>query len=343
MIKIIGQGIYKDSYLGSVLLLGNDRFGLFLVADINQVSKGFLLTEQYVYDAKFLPGGRIAYITRPEEVRDNRFQLTICAADGEVLQRLSISGSGLLLSPDGRYGCVSGPGAEVIDLDEARLLSQAQAVSADIDGQLLAALRGASLLYMRQALGQPVDEAGLSAYFVDDDRVGMAYSEMLARQSEAAADSAPVFYQALLDRQHSLIAVGGDVATCHLRLSAQVKGGAAYTEQVAWDLLKSDGQWRVAGLATFCQESGRAAFLQEAEQILREQGLWPEEGPRWRQVQYWQRDKVALAAWLDEAAWVKIDGEPGGLVLWLTKGEQGQWQLAQLWYNGGWVYPAPAP
>lgn len=347
VIKIIGQGGYKDSYLNRVLLMGNNQFGLFYIADINQVSKGFLLTEQYVYEAKFLKDGCIAYIIRPENMGSNRFQLNICDATGKLVKTMDISGSGFFLSADGRYGYISGTQQEIVDFETMTLLQQLERAATDIDQRLMETLRGASDLYCRLAFGEAVEETELERYFVDSDKLpGLAYSEMLMRLPEALPETeqrAALYYRAELDRDNSLIAVNGSTATCHLQLNGVDSQGQFINEAVSWDLILEDHRWYVAGMSIFGQEGDRQALLDTATAFLldhQESLAIAPEGLIWRQIQYWQRDKQGLAAWLSDGQWAKLDAEPGGLVIWLSRSEDGSWIVQQVWFNGGWVYPA---
>lgn len=341
VIKIIGRGSYKDSYRKSVLLSGEDRFGLYFVADINQVSKGFNLTDAYIYDAKFLANGQIAYVIRKDSVGVNAFELHICDKEGKVLQVLDVSGSSFYLSADGRYGFVSGPQAEIVDFEKLQSMAQNTIVSAGNDEDLLSALRGAVMVYAGMRLGHQANEADIERYFVDSDKAGgMAQAEIWARQPKSNQES-QVFYRAVLDREHSLISAEGDIATCHIELNGMSQQSGAFTEQLAWDVIKRNGHWQVFGLSTFTREQQRSTVLTAAEQFLQSGTFYlpiSVESIHWRQVQYWQKDKSGLAGWLSDGEWAKADGDMGGLIVWL-KQEGDTWQVKEVWYDGGWVYP----
>ncbi len=339
VIKIIGRGSYKDSYRKSVLLSGEDCFGLNYVADINQVSKGFNLTEAYVYDAKFIANGQIAYVVRKEGIAANAFELHICDKGGKLLQVLVISGSSFYLSADGRYGFVSGPQAETVDFETLQIIAKNTNVAAEGDEELLSALRGAVMVYAGMRLGHQANAADIERYFVDSDKAGgMAQAEIWARQPDDNQETA-IFYRAVLDREHSLISAEGDIATCHIQLNGMSQQSGAFAEQLAWDVIKRNGRWQVFGLSTFTREQQRGAVLTAAEQFLQSSELPIDvESIHWRQVQYWQKDKSGLAGWLSDGEWAKADGDSGGLIVWLKK-EGDAWQVREIWYDGGWVYP----
>lgn len=339
VIKIIGQGSYKDSYRKSVLMSGEDRFGLYYVADINQTSKGTVLTEEYVYDAKFLTDGRIGYIIRQEKAEGNQFLLCICDAAGKLIQTESVSGSGFYLSDDGQTVFISGAQQEIWDVGSLQLVQQSQ--GGYNDDELVTALRGAAMVYIQMRLGYPVEKDMVAQFFTDNDRVGgMALSEICAYPAKDEEDG-PIFYQAILDRVHSFISAEGDIATCHIALEGATPNGETISEQLSWDAVKISGRWQVAGLSTFTREQDKNEVLAVVEMFLQheaaELGI-DNHAIRWRQVQYWRQDKSGLASWLKEAEWAKVDGEPGGLIVWLKRVEN-DWQVQQIWYDGGWVYP----
>ena len=113
----------------------------------------------------------------------------------------------------------------------------------------------------------------------------------------------------------------------------------AFAEQLAWDVIKRNGRWQVFGLSTFTREQQRGAVLTAAEQFLQSSELPIDvESIHWRQVQYWQKDKSGLAGWLSDGEWAKADGDSRGLIVWLKK-EGDAWQVREIWYDGGWVYP----
>lgn len=341
VIKIIGQGSYKDSYKKSVLLGGEDRFGLYYAADINQVSKGLMLTEEYVYDAKFIAGGRVAYVVRRPSAGSNVFELRICDEQGALLQTLEISGSSFYLSANGRLGYVSGPQTELIDMETLQVLEIHPPLLPVADESLMTTLRGAVSVYAATLMGQQAAEDDIMRFFTDSDKVGgMAQTEMQAREPESLQEKA-IFYQAELDREHSLISTDGDNATCHITLNGMDQYGTAISEQLAWDVIKRGGQWQVVGLSTFAREQERSDVLREIDRFGQSEasGLPVALGNiHWRQVQYWQKDKSGLAGWLSDAAWAKADGDPGGIVVWLKR-TGNHWQVEQIWYAGGWIYP----
>ena len=300
------------------------------------------MTEEYVYDAKFITGGKIAYIIQKEQTGANLFVLCICDREGKLIQTLDFSGSSFYLSADGRYGYGSGLMLEIVDLEKAQIIGQAQQTTASANADLLMALRGAVQVYAKMRLGHQATPEDIERYFANSDQAGgMAKAEIWARLPQTHQETA-IYYEAILDREHSLMSAEGNFATCHILLIGMDHQGLTFAEELAWDAVKIDGRWQVVGLSTFSREQERTEVLAAVSQFLHAQlPQLASEAITWRQVQYWQKERAGLAGWLNEAEWAKVDADVGGLILWLQR-KDGAWQVEQVWYDGGWIYPENA-
>lgn len=171
VIKAVGRGSYQDHYLNQVLLSGDNNFGLTYIADVNQVSKGVQLTEEYVYDAKFAANGKIVYITADKETAENRFYLHLVGSNGVLLNQIPVSGDHILVRADGLVGYIGGTRQEVIDLSSGNILHQVNSDNVGEDPMLREALQGATWLYSRMMLGDAVTEEELKIYFANTERM----------------------------------------------------------------------------------------------------------------------------------------------------------------------------
>ena len=115
IVKDVGKGNYKDHYKRQVLLGENDQYSLIYIADINQVHQRQVLTEEYIYDAKFIAGGKILYVTAAPNAARNRYLAHIVAPSGEEIAVFNISGTAVLLNESGTKGYVSGMMHEILD------------------------------------------------------------------------------------------------------------------------------------------------------------------------------------------------------------------------------------
>lgn len=163
IVKVVGKGSYRDQYQRSVLLSGENNFGLTYIANVNQVSKNVSLTEEYVYDAKFIAGGNSIFVTA-DPARKNQYVLHLVDNKGMPLKQWSVSGSGVLLSEDGTLGYGSGPEQEVFDFSQRT--KRKNTVPQQVN-PLENTLRGASSVYVELALGQAVPQQEQERFYAN--------------------------------------------------------------------------------------------------------------------------------------------------------------------------------
>ena len=166
VVKVIGDGNYKDHYFRSVLLSQDDNFGLTYVANINQVSNRMTVTEDYVYDAKFVKNGNFIYITGENDYLEDKYILHFVNSKGKEEKTWVISGSSVLLSEDGGIGYSSGLKQEKIDFTNLRMDINSSGVSV---GPLSKALRGAAGIYAEKFLGCQIPDEKVLRYYLDSD------------------------------------------------------------------------------------------------------------------------------------------------------------------------------
>ncbi|MGI6224987.1 MAG: hypothetical protein ACOYJ1_01900, partial [Peptococcales bacterium] len=75
--KILGAGRFRDSYKKSLLQVGDSGFGLYYTPDVNKPENIKILSEEYVFDAKFVDEGKITYIVENKDMEKNLFFLYI--------------------------------------------------------------------------------------------------------------------------------------------------------------------------------------------------------------------------------------------------------------------------
>ena len=163
-VKVVGKGSYRDHYQRSVLLSGEDNFGLTYIANVNQVSKSVSLTDQYVYDAKFVAGGNSIFVTAAESRTKNQYVLHLVDSEGAAIKEWLVSGSSILLSEDGTIGYSSGPEQEVINFSQR---AKQRGVALSQEDKLEKTLRGASSIYAELALGQQVSQQEQEQFYAN--------------------------------------------------------------------------------------------------------------------------------------------------------------------------------
>ena len=178
-VKVVGQGSYRDHYLRSVLLSGADNFGLTYIANVNQVNKSVQLTDSYVYDAKFIAGGRCIYTTASEDDTANLYELHLVNNKGEELKQWTVSGSSILLSEDGKTGYCSGPAQEIISFSRLEVTKQDVAEPMT---ELEKTLTGAGGIFIRLSLGQDVSKEEQDAFYANTEGLEQMQKTSLAQE-----------------------------------------------------------------------------------------------------------------------------------------------------------------
>lgn len=173
-VKVIGEGSYRDHYLRSVLLSGENNFGLTYIANINQVSKSVQLTKDYVYDAKFIADGRSIYVTASKNRTKNQYILHLINTSGEEIKQWKISGCNVLLSEDGKIGYVGGTKQEVLTFVQPSIKQSVDSGSAD---KLETALCGAGSVYAQLLLGQIVSQEEKEQFYANLEGLEQIHKE----------------------------------------------------------------------------------------------------------------------------------------------------------------------
>lgn len=230
-VKVIGKGSYRDHYMRSVLLSGENNFGLTYIANINQVSKAVTLTEAYVYDAKFITGGKMIYITDDESLSDNFFTLHLINALGEEVRQWRVSGSSLLLSEDGKVGYGSGPQREIVSFEQQTVQKEQQIDSADA---MLTILRGASSVYARLLLGQAVSPEEQEQFYANLEGL-----EQLQKEQTLVEGTAMFWIRILSAEENELGRL------CTVTMLGQNSAHQWKQQQVQFQMVEHNQRWYV--------------------------------------------------------------------------------------------------
>ncbi|NLT94157.1 MAG: hypothetical protein GXW85_01255, partial [Clostridia bacterium] len=168
-VKILGEGRFRDSYQKSLLQVGDNGFGLYYTPDINQPNRIRTITKEYVFDAKFVDDGKIAYIIEDKNEDGNLFSLRILDKSGRELKKFQVSGSNLTLLPDGKTGYVGGPQWEKIDFAKNELekgLSPVQNKDPEKEN-IYKSIRNAIEVLLKFELTGEEDSIKAKQYFLD--------------------------------------------------------------------------------------------------------------------------------------------------------------------------------
>lgn len=117
VIRLLAKGSFSDAMGKGVLILGQHQFGLRFIPDVNVPEKNHVLSEDYIYDCGFLPGGEM-YAIGDDPALSGGYRLYFYDDKGRRKETLPISGSRLFVDARGAFGYSNGPHREMVDLKE---------------------------------------------------------------------------------------------------------------------------------------------------------------------------------------------------------------------------------
>lgn len=264
IIKTIPEyGIFRDQYKRSVIEVGEYKFGLRYYKDINDMKNSKLLTREYVYDAKFVYGGCIAYIVKNPNVESNKFLLCIADSNGSIIQKVSVAGSDFAISADGTEGYISSPNLTRIDFIN---LSLNEYLNDNIkykgDYSIIKTLRGAIETYYNNSMTGRKDYKSLKKYFINSSAPDQwAYLDMENKWN----GQSPEFY-GNSDSKYNIEAKVHNIniykdkankyyASCNIESVANDSTGNNEIVSTVLELINENGRWYVTGMSTFPQSS----------------------------------------------------------------------------------------
>ncbi|MDP4089397.1 MAG: hypothetical protein Q8930_09045 [Bacillota bacterium] len=114
IIDELAPGTFRDNFGKSVLIINPNRTVSF-IKDCYLAKAPIKLTDETVYDSAFVFDGGFYYITEDKESSNNGFILHRMDGNAKEVSTCKISGSSLLLYPDGKNGYVNGEKLEAVD------------------------------------------------------------------------------------------------------------------------------------------------------------------------------------------------------------------------------------
>ncbi len=310
VVKIVGEGRFRDAYRRSVLQVGDSLFGLYYTPDINQADHCISLTEEYVYDARFIYDGKIIYIIKSPEAEKNTFLLCIADQEGKLLKKLEVSGNNLILSPDGKSVCTKGLENEEIDLTDSSFPLKKQIDPFPpryVEEAIYPVIRGAVDSYCKFALTGELEQGILKKYFMDSHEPEQwAYFDMSLKVQEMKPSKNAQHY--VVQIEIGKMRVDENKATFHVGFAASNSSGTGFGEGWVTELIKRDNRWYITGLSTFPNSQESKEVRQVAENYITSQSNSELKGKEVSigQIQFWQLSDPHLAASSENANYCKI-------------------------------------
>jgi dipeptidyl aminopeptidase/acylaminoacyl peptidase len=241
----LAPGIYKDSFKKSVLLKNlNNTYSY--IRDFSASTKAEKLTEKVVYDAGFLYDGGLYYITEAEGSLYNQFTLHRLDNTGKEAAVLEISGSSLLLLPDGKKAYVNGPNLEFIDFEENSSKGGAEVDSTD--NSLFQALGSALKDVKDSLLGN--NAIGSSAYFTSPAL--KTVNSLLSKANSSVSEGFRDLYISLNPEEkvvlRKLSLLDDSNAEVEVEVTVSTFWIKEFKESYRLKLIKDNDQWKISGL-----------------------------------------------------------------------------------------------
>lgn len=342
IVREFGIGRFRDAYQRSMLQIGESKFGLQYYPDVNKADQFKLLTEEYVYDAKFITGGKIAYTVQ------NKDKINLCIADreGRQLKRLEVSGGSIALSPDGKTGYIGARCCEKInfDRDDVLVKTKTQAFNEE-EKEIYTAIWGAMDVYFKHEMTGIEDYEGAKTYFLDTHNPeGWAYFEMLTRFKEMKYKSIYNLYKYRIrvEIQKPIKYSGSSRASASIGASGENSMGSGMGMGCSLELIKADGKWYVTGFSTFPDSPQAKQVKQQVEKVVKKaragslfEGVLKGKEVEIGQIQFWQLSAPHLASNAETANYSKVylkvkeNGEETVYKLVLVK-SGGSWKVNSL-------------
>jgi hypothetical protein len=349
IIKVLTPGRFRDAYQKSLLVIGERGFGLYYIRDINKSGEVLTLTNDYVYDVKFVAEGKIVYTTEAEDIESNTFNLHLVSTHGTQLKKLKVSGSSIAVTPDGKSGYISGPEWELVDFVQNKLAEDnlEAAEGADELPAIYAAVRGAmTVLYNHELKGEQ-NWTRLGKYFINTSSPEQwAYFDMEAIFQEKAHRIHTGKYSPYIMRivvTDYQIRQTDAAASVVIRVDTKNPFGRGAAINYALELVKIAGGWYVTGFSTFPYSAERVEILATAKELVAKiqtgaifSGELKNREITIGQIQFWRSGLPHLAPSVESANSVKIyllvknQGKQENYKLVLEKVNQNSWKPVKL-------------
>jgi uncharacterized protein YpmB len=341
--KIIGRfdssGRFRDAYKTSFIQIGKNNFGLEYYADINGDAAGKVLSKDYINDVKFIYGGGIAYITPNTDPEENNFYLYIVDKNGNELKKLLVSGSTIMVLPDGKAGYIGGSEIERVDLINYTVERHSKEGETKDKEGILKTLRGAMDVIYKYEINKTKDMDRASKYFINSSNPEQwAYTDvtnMFKEDVELISKSSDYSINLML----KALSLSSGRATASISGTVINSVGSGMGIGNIIELIKKDERWYVTGLSTFPSSKQHSEVKSKVEALIKQaqqgntfNGQLRGKEVQIGQIQFWKMSEPHLAENIEYANYCKVylkvkeDGKEVLYKLVLDKNNQGEWK-----------------
>ncbi|WP_090553601.1 hypothetical protein [Natronincola ferrireducens] len=316
IIKALNSGRFRDAYEKSLVLVGDGGFGLFYIKDINNSQEVITLTEEYIYDVKFIADGNIAYTTKAEDIEANLFYLNIVNNSGRQLKKSKVYGGSIAVLPDGKTGYISGPQWQQVDFVEAKLITDSLGEEEELDEikDIYKGIRGAMITLYDFRMEGKENWNNLKKYFINTDSPNQwAYFDMENIFKEKVDTSFTGYYAMDIYLKSYAMDSGGDRVSVKVSVNTKHSHARPMMLDYALELIKSQGAWYVTGFSTFpysTEENKIEEIVKETVEKIQMgklfSGKLENQNITIGQIQFWLRGLPRLASNVESADAVKV-------------------------------------
>lgn len=350
IVKVLPEGRFRDAYGLSMLQTNKNGYGLYLYKDINDTSDVKELTKEFIYDAKFIYNGGIAYIIKNRDLEKNTFNIHVLDSLGNETVSYEISGESFLLTPDGNTGYASGLKDEIIHFDSNTIeaLEEKENQSRDSE-EIITSIRGAIDTWYKFELTGKKDYEAVKKYLIDTSNPEQwAYFDVITGMDERRdwgfMESST--YELSISLRNMKIytgKTGGQRAAASVRVNGGNSSGSGFGAAYTLELIKKYEKWYVTGFSTYPFSKQTEDVKRKAEQLVKEarsgkifDGQLKDKEIKIGQIQFWQMSSPHLADNIDSANYCKVYlkvTENGSEIIYkmiLNKKNQKEWKADSL-------------
>lgn len=326
IIKELAGGRFRDAYKRSTLHVGLSEFGLYYDPDIEKMDDVKVLTKEYVYDAKFVVDGKIAYIVEDKEnVEKNGFILHIVDKEGNEINKYDISSSKLFVTSDGETGILSADYYYEIDFNEGKISDiktrknnheELIATSEKELREVFKAIRGAMDIYSKLQINGETDYKALEKYLINISELEQAAAldmELMFKEAKENKSRSSIPYTITLSLDKIYIDDFQNKASVRVKTLVRNSDGSGILQVLPLELIKKDGKWYVMGISTFpnsekAKEVRKLAikYIEEMKKGTLYDGKLKGKDIEIVQIQFWRMSEPHLSPDIDYANYSKV-------------------------------------
>lgn len=344
-VKILGEGRFRDAFQKSLLQIGDNGFGLYYTPDINKPNKILELTKEFVFDAKFVDDGKIAFIVENKNLDKNLFFLYVMDKNGKELVKHQVSGSSIALLPDGKTGYIGGPLWEKINFSDNKIeedLTLGRQTDSE-KAEIFKTIRNAISVLIKFELTGEKDKTAAKQFFLDtyspDQWAYFDISNLFNDNPTINSNKDLYRLQMELKDLQSHDEIKGIISAV-VRVSSFTGSGGASIVDYALELIEKDDNWYVTGLSTFPFSQQRNEVKEIIEEYIndaQEGKIFPGEledkEVEIGQIQFWASSLPHLAPNVGSADYCKV------YLKVKNNGKQEIWKMVLDKKNQSYWYP----